>query len=144
MKQMTRDEIRFFLLQGTFTGKLGTINEDGTPHIVPIWFILDDEDNIVFNTDNKSVKAKNIRRDNRVRFCVDDQSPPFSFVTLDGNAVIISDVPREVFKWAKKIAARYMGEDKAEQYGKRNSSVGELLLKITPNKIIGQKDITGW
>ncbi len=37
-----------------------------------------------------------------------------------------------------------MGNDKAEQYGKRNSSTGELLLKITPNKIIGQKDITGW
>ncbi len=102
MKQMARDEIRFFLLQGTFTGKLGTINEDGTPHIVPIWFILDDEGNIVFNTGNKSVKAKNIRRDNRVRFCVDDQIPPFSFVTLDGNAEIISDIPGEVFKWAKK------------------------------------------
>ncbi|MFB5600734.1 MAG: PPOX class F420-dependent oxidoreductase [Nitrosopumilus sp.] len=144
MKQMARDEIRFFLLQGTFTGKLGTINDDGTPHIVPIWFILDDEGNIVFNTGNKSIKAKNIRRDNRVRFCVDDQIPPFSFVTLDGNAEIISDIPGEVFKWAKKIAARYMGNDKAEQYGKRNSSTGELLLKITPNKIIGQKDITGW
>ena len=55
---MTKDEIRNFLLQGTFTGKLGTINKNGTPHIVPIWFTLDEEDNILFNTDNKSVKAK--------------------------------------------------------------------------------------
>ena len=55
---MTKDEIRNFLLQGTFTGKLGTINKNGTPHIVPIWFTLDKEDNILFNTDNKSVKAK--------------------------------------------------------------------------------------
>ena len=61
---MTKDEIRRFLLQGTFTGKLGTINKNGTPHVVPIWFILDDENNIIFNTGDKSIKAQNIRRDN--------------------------------------------------------------------------------
>ena len=61
---MTKDEIRRFLLQGTFTGKLGTINKNGTPHVVPIWFTLDDENNIIFNTGDKSIKAQNIRRDN--------------------------------------------------------------------------------
>ena len=64
MSEMTRDEIRNFLLQGTFTGKLGTISKNGTPHVVPIWFTLDDEDNIIFNTDKNSVKAKNIQCDN--------------------------------------------------------------------------------
>jgi len=71
---MTKDEIRRFLLQGTFTGKLGTINKNGTTHIVPIWYTLDEEGNIIFNTGDKSVKAKNIQRDNRVRLCVDDQT----------------------------------------------------------------------
>ena len=62
---MTKDEIRRFLLQGTFTGKLGTINKNGTPpHVVPIWFTLDDENNIIFNTGDKSIKAQNIRSDN--------------------------------------------------------------------------------
>ena len=143
MPEMTKDEIRNFLLQGTFTGKLGTINKDGTPHIVPIWFTLDDEDNILFNTDYKSVKAKNIRRDNRVRLCVDDRVPLFSFVIIDGLAEIISNEPTEVFKWAKIIAGRYMGNDKSEEYGKRNSSEDELLIKIKPIRIIGQKDIAG-
>ena len=141
---MTKDEIRSFLLQGTFTGKLGTISKNGTPHIVPIWFTLDDEDNILFTTSDTSVKAKNIRRDNRVRLCVDDQVPLFSFVTIDGIAEIISNEPTKVFKLAKIIAARYMGNDKAEEYGKRNSSEGELLIKIKSTGIIGQKDIAGW
>jgi len=39
---MTKDEIRNFLLQCTFTGKLGTINKYGTPHVVPIWYTLDE------------------------------------------------------------------------------------------------------
>jgi PPOX class probable F420-dependent enzyme len=130
-------------LQGTFTGKLGTINKDGTPHVVPIWYTVDREDNIIFNTGDKSVKAKNIRRVNRVRLCVDDQTPLFSFVTIDGIAEIISDEPSEVYKWAKIIAARYMGYNKSEEYGRRNSAEGELLVKIKPIRVIGEKDIAG-
>lgn len=143
MPDMSKEEIRSFLLKGTFTGKLGTINKNGTPHVVPIWYTLD-EDNIIFNTSDNSVKAKNIRHDNRVRLCVDDQAPLYSFVTIDGIAEIISGEPSIIFKWAKIIAARYMGDDKAEEYGKRNSSEGELLIKIKPTKVIGQKDIAGW
>ena len=79
------------------------------------------------------------------RFCVDDQVPLFSFVTIDGSiAEIISNEPSEVYKWAKIIASRYMGNDKSEEYGKRNSSEDELLIKIKPIRIIGQKDIAGW
>jgi nitroimidazol reductase NimA-like FMN-containing flavoprotein (pyridoxamine 5'-phosphate oxidase superfamily) len=61
MSEMTKVEVRNFLLQGTFTGKLGTINKNGTPHIVPIWFTLDDENNIIFTTDDTSVKANEPR-----------------------------------------------------------------------------------
>lgn len=141
---MTKDEIKNFLLQGTFTGKLGTINKHGTPHVVPIRYTVDGEDNIIFNTGNKSVKAKNIRRDKRVRLCVDDQTPLFSFVTIDGIAEIISNEPSQVYKLAKIIAARYMGYNKSEEYGKRNSTEGELLVKIKPIRVIGEKDIARW
>ena len=69
-----------------------------------------------------------------------------SFVTSDGIAEIISsDEPKELFKWAKIIVAQYMGNDKVEEYGRRNSSSeDELLIKIKPTKVIGQKDIAGW
>jgi PPOX class probable F420-dependent enzyme len=144
MPEMTSYEIRNFLLKGTFTGKLGTVNKNGTSHIVPIWYALNKENNILFNTGKNSVKAKNIQRDNRVRLCVDDQIPLYSFVIIDGIAEIMNVEPNELFKWAKIIAARYMGNDKADEYGKRNSSEGELLIKIKPTKIIGQKDIAAW
>jgi len=141
MSEMTKVAIRNFLMQGTFTGKLGTINKNGTPHVVPIWFILDNKNNILFTTGNTSVKVKNIQRDNRVRLCVDDQTPLYSFVTIDGIAEIITSEPSKIFKWAKRIAGMYMGNDKAEEYGKRNSSEGELLIKIKPTKVIGEKDV---
>ncbi len=144
MSTMTKDEIRNFLLQGTLTGKLGTINKNGTTHVVPIWYTVDEEDSIVFNTGGESVKAKNIRRDNRVRLCVDDQKPLFSFVLIDGIAQIEKVETSEIYKWAKIIAARYMGDDKSEAYGKRNSGEGEILVRIKPIKIVGQKDTAAW
>lgn len=144
MSTMTKDEIRNFLLQGTLTGKLGTINKDGTPHVVPIWYTVDEENNIIFNTGGESVKARNIMRDSRVRLCVDDQTPLFSFVLIDGIAHIERVEIKEIYKWAKTIAARYMGDDKSEAYGKRNSGEGEILVRIKPIKIVGQKDTAAW
>jgi general stress protein 26 len=117
--------------------------QEWVPHIVPIWFTLDNEDNIIFNTGKNSVKGKNILRHNRVSLYVDDQVLTFSFVTIDGITEIISNKSIEIIMWAKIIAARYMGSDKAEEYDKRNSSEGELLLKIKSTKVIGQKDLAG-
>jgi len=142
MKKMTESEIGNFLMKGTYTGKLATIRKDGRPHIAPIWFILEEDNtNIIFMTWYDSIKAKNIKNNPKVSLCVDDQTPPFSFVTVEGTAEII-DEPNNLLRWATRIAARYMGEKNAETFGTRNSSEGELLLRIRPNKIIGQKDIS--
>lgn len=142
-------------MQGTFTGKLGTVKKDGSSHIVPIWFVLDggnssrggrkgENDNIIFTTDGTSVKAKNIQRDNRVSVCVDDQTPPFSFVIVYGIAKIHHCKQSELFRFATKIAQRYMGKQNAELYGRRNSAEGEVLVRIKPTRIIAEKDISGW
>ncbi len=149
MTEMSKKEIRKFLMEGTFTGKLVTVKKDGSSHVVPIWFILDDSNtdginNIIFTTNSTSVKAKNIQYDNRVSICVDDQTPPFSFVTVYGTAKLHHYKQNELLKWATKIAQRYMGKDNAEAYGRRNSVEGEVLVQIKPIRIIAEKNIAGW
>jgi PPOX class probable F420-dependent enzyme len=141
MKKMDEKEARDFLQHGTYTGKIATTRKDGRPHVVPIWFVLDDNNDIVFNTGQDSVKAKTIYNNPHVSLCVDDQTPPFSFVVVEGLAEIV-DEPNETLKWATKIASRYMGEVNAESYGRRNSVKGELLLRIKPNKIMAYKAIS--
>ena len=132
-------EVRAFLLEATRTGKLATVRADGRPHVVPIWFLLDG-DTIVFTTGEGSLKAKNMRRDPRVCLCVDDEQPPFAFATIEGTATF-SDNMQDLTIWATRIAGRYMGEQLAEQYGKRNAVPGELLVRITPTKILFEKDV---
>jgi PPOX class probable F420-dependent enzyme len=154
MAEMSEKEIRRFLMQGTFTGKLATVKKDGSSHIVPIWFVLDGSNkngngdrkdgDIIFTTNGSSVKAKNIERDNRVSICVDDQTPPFSFVIVYGTAKIHHYRQNELFRFATRIARRYMGKDNAEDYGRRNSAEGEVLVRIKAKRIIAEKGIAGW
>jgi PPOX class probable F420-dependent enzyme len=154
MAEMSEKEIRRFLMQGTFTGKLATVKKDGSSHIVPIWFVLDGSNkngngdrkdgDIIFTTNGSSVKARNIERDNRVSICVDDQTPPFSFVIVYGTAKIHHYRQNELFRFASRIARRYMGKDNAEDYGRRNSAEGEVLVRIKAKRIIAEKDIAGW
>jgi PPOX class probable F420-dependent enzyme len=139
MKSMTPTEFRNFLLERSRTGKLATVRKDGRPHVVPVWFDLDG-DTIVFTTWHQTVKAANIRRDPRVCMCVDDETPPFDFVQIEGTAKLIDDSDALAY-WAKRIAGRYMGTDLAEAYGKRNSVAGELLVRLTPTRILAQKAI---
>ena len=128
-------------MRGTYTAKLGTINKDGSPHITPIWFILDENDHIIFTTYFKSLKAKNLIRNPKVSICVDDQVPPFSFVIVNGIAKIMTN-SRDLLIWTTKIAERYMGKELSLDYGKRNAVEGELIIKVIPTKINGQKDIS--
>jgi PPOX class probable F420-dependent enzyme len=152
MAKMSNKEIKKFLMQGTFTGKLTTVKKDGSPHIVPIWFVLDEKKDqttrkigdIIFTTYKDSVKARNIQRDGRVSICVDDQTPQFSFVIIEGTAKIFRINQKELLKWATRIARRYVGKDEAEAYGKRNSGEDEVVVRIKPTKILAEKDIAAW
>lgn len=139
MQKMTEAEMKAFLLEGTKTGKLATVRQDGRPHVAPIWFDLDG-DALVFTTWHETVKAVNLQRDPRLSICVDDEAPPFSFVIIEGSAEILDD-PDALAYWATRIAGRYMGADQAEAYGRRNSVEGELLVRVTSTKIIARKNI---
>jgi general stress protein 26 len=90
---------------------------------------------IVLTTGSTSIKAKNIHRNKKVSITVDDQVPPFSFVAVHGNAKIQCPRQNELFKWAIKIAGRYMGKSNAKAYGKRNSTEGAVLVRIKPTII---------
>lgn len=142
MRDMTGPEIMEFLASGTRTGKLATVRKDGRPHVAPIWFELDGED-LVFTTWHTTVKAKNMARESRVSLSVDEESPPYAFVLVEGIVSMSEDLD-ELAYWARKIAARYMGEEQAEAFGKRNSVEGELLVRLRPTKIIAKDDVSGW
>lgn len=143
MYDMTKDEWRAFLSSGAKTGKLAVVRADGSPHVVPIWFVLDndgDDDYVIFTMPAPSLKAKALRRDPRLAMCVDDERPPFSFVTVRAVAEVSDDLAA-MLPWATRLGGRYMGEDQAEGFGKRNAVEGELLVRARITKVVAQAGI---
>jgi PPOX class probable F420-dependent enzyme len=132
---MSVEEARAFLASGTRTGKLAVVRRDGAPFVVPIWFVVDVDGSLVFNTGARTVKGQAIRRDPRVSICVDDEDPPHGYVRVDGVAEVSEDLDA-MLPWATAIARRYMGDDLAEDYGRRNAVVGELLVRVRPTRMV--------
>jgi PPOX class probable F420-dependent enzyme len=140
MRDMTEAERRAFLTDGTRTGKLATVRPDGSPHVVPIWFTLDRDDTVVFTVDANSVKAKALAREPRVSLCVDEEVPPYAFVLVEGTATVVDD-PEAQLRWATRIGARYMGADRADEFGRRHAAPAELLVQLPPTRVVARADI---
>jgi PPOX class probable F420-dependent enzyme len=123
------------------TAKLAVVRADGSPHVAPVWVDLDGDD-IVLMTAADTVKGKAILRDPRVSLCFDDERPPFSFVTIAGTATTSTE-PDELLHWATRIGGRYMGAEQAEAYGRRNAVPPEMVVRVTPTKVVAKVDVAG-
>ena len=139
--RMTRERAYEFLAEGTRTGKLATTRADGRPHVAPIWFVVDGDD-LLFNTGAETLKGKALRRDPRAALSVDLEEPPYAFVTVEGTVTIETD-PAAMLPHSIAISRRYMGDDRAEEYGRRNAVEGELLIRLQPTHIVGFDDMAG-
>jgi PPOX class probable F420-dependent enzyme len=138
---IAEQRVREFLGQGTRTGKLGYLGASGQVLVVPVWFVLED-DCLVFNTGRDTAKGKSLAREPRASICVDLEEPPYGFVQVQGVAELSED-PAELVRTATAIAARYMGADRAEEFGKRNGVPGELVVRLRAVKVVSGFDMVG-
>ena len=146
MTSMNLQEIWAFLCEGTRTAHVGTVRADGRPHVKPVWFVLEgrpESFQLLFTTGAQTVKGRTLRRDRRIAACVDDPTPPYSFVIVEGTAELTEEIGplREA---AARIGARYMGDDRAEEFGARNAVPGELLVRLAPTRVIAERAVSSY
>ena len=140
MRTLDAEHINVFLTEGTRTAKVAVVRKDGSPLVTPVWFLVDGDGEIVFTTGKRSVKGHALERDPRVSICVEDDEPPFGFVRVDGVAELSED-PAELRLLATRIAERYMGAARAQEFGERNSVPGEILVRVRPTHVVGQVEL---
>ena len=87
--------------------RLATLDNKGNPHIIPVWYLFNSK-KLYIGTNSKTEKAKNIKNNSKVSFCVDIgiNSPDIFGVMGQGNAKLIRE-KNEVSKIAKRILLRY-------------------------------------
>jgi hypothetical protein len=55
----------------------------------------------------------------------------------------LSEDPAELIRTATAIGARYMGAERAEEFGRRNGVPGELLVRLRPTRVVTNFNVTG-
>jgi PPOX class probable F420-dependent enzyme len=132
--EMTPDARRAFLTSGTRTAVLATTRADGRPHAVPVCFVLQDDD-VLFLTNDATAKGRALRRDPRATLVVDDETPPFAFVMIEGTAQL-SRSPDDIDRVAPEIAERYDGPGGVEDLVRFAHEALGTLVRVKPTKIV--------
>jgi PPOX class probable F420-dependent enzyme len=128
--KLEADELHSFLAMGCRTAKIACVKKDGSPVVSPVWFILDNGE-LVFTTMNTSLKYRLILRDSRVSVCVENDSYPYGFASIQGIATLHELQVDDLLKWTTQIASRYVPQELVSQFGRRNAVDGEVLVRVT-------------
>ena len=110
---------------------VGTLSNDGSPHITPVWAEMV-EDLILINTFEESAKIKHISKDKRIALSVVEQNNPFNMVSIKGR--VVEQTSEGADEHLKRLAKRYLGIGK---YYYRKPNHKRVILKIKPEKIMG-------
>ncbi len=129
-----------FLREGSRPAVFASVRPDGRPHAVPTWYAIDDGER-VFTTWHTTVKADNIRRDPRVSVVVQDPEPPYDYVTVE-RALLFDDLT-ECRRISTILGAKYMGGDRADEFGARNGVEGELVVRVRATRAHGFREVAG-
>ena len=117
MPKLTHDEMSTFLDERGHLARIATVDTDGLPRVLPLWFIMDGRQ-LLFTPRSPSIIWKNIVRDPRIGVCIDEESAPWRKVTVQGVVKVVHE-PGEDDRWRetyRRIAKRYVADDAADGY----------------------------
>jgi PPOX class probable F420-dependent enzyme len=138
---MTEAEWRQFLEVHRSPAIAAVTRVDGRPHASPIW-IYPDGDEILFTLFHTSVKAKALSEDPRITLVVQDDAPPYRYAVIEGRVTGFDDDLETVKHWAGKLGARYLGDDREAEFAERNGVPGEILARMTIERVRADRNIT--
>lgn len=125
----TEDRERF--LADLHVGVLAVERPDRAPLAVPIWYAYKPGGEVAIWTTEGTVKDKLIRAAGRFSFTVQDEAPPYKYVSVDGDVTFIGPVDEAE---ARKIAIRYLGEEAGNQFTDENHSPSSIVIRMQPKR----------
>ena len=130
---MNEYETQQFLSQSK-VGVVASLRGDGNPQSTPVWFRHDGQTIIIW-TDKNRHWVKNVMRDARVSFSIQDDIPPFAALTLRGSGEVVDQLNESGLQEAKDICRRYIGDDEVDGYVEGYWPQLHTFVKIHPERI---------
>lgn len=139
--EMSRAQIDEFL-EGVHIARVATVRPDGRPHVAPIWFLWDG-DYLYFETEDHTVKARNLRKNRNLAITIDISAGGLrlKYVILEGRAELIEDLVK-VKKITRSIFQRYVGREGLETPSIMEMlAAANLVVALKPDRMISLDDI---
>ena len=117
MPKLSQTEIDAFLAERNHLARIATVRADGTPTVVPVWFIYE-HGHVLITPRKHSAFLTNIRCQPRVAITIDEDTGLYRKVLVEGTANILHEVGEDR-KWNdvyRRIACRYVDEAAADFY----------------------------
>lgn len=140
LRSVTTEDVRAFLGRAwpSMLGVVGTLDEDGGPHLVPVWYRHDGVRIHIWTLATRRW-VKNLARDPRAAFSVQEEGPPYAAVSLRGRAAITTGDDEAITQEIRRITRRYVAETEIEAYIRRWARL-RTIVTITPERVSGWVD----
>lgn len=125
---MSRAEREEFLA-GVHVGVLSVAEGPGRgPLAIPVWYTYQPGGVVSVSTNAGTRKARAISAAGRFSLCVQDEAPPYKYVSVEGPAVT------EAIELAERLelARRYLGTEGGDAFVAANSDSGGVVIRLTP------------
>lgn len=141
MPKLTPDAVTSFLQERGHLARIATLKEDGSPSVVPVWFICE-EGKIIITPRKYSAFYAHIQRDPRVAISIDEEAGPYRKVLVEGTAEILYPVGRDD-EWRdlyRRISCRYVDAASADHYINETIDQPRALIGLA----LAEAKLTTW
>jgi len=104
---LTQQQTIDFLTNSKLNLQLGTLDKISEPNIHTVWYFYDNE-KLYIETSKTSKKVQNIKNNNNVYFCIDDETIPYKGVRGKATVKILYEI-NQMLPVAEKIMLKYTG-----------------------------------
>lgn len=132
---MTRSEREAFLA-ALHVGVLSVAEDGRGPLTVPIWYAYEPGGELRVVTERDSRKGRLLARIRRMSLCVQSETPPYQYVSVEGPVVALEDADLE--RDVRPLARRYLGPELGDRYveatGGSDARGGSMLVRVRPER----------
>ncbi len=140
MATMSKDQ-REQYLAGVHVGVIAVERPDRAPLAVPIWYGYEPGGEVVLWTERESIKHKLIAAAGRFAITVQDEQPPYKYVTAEGDVTGVEPAADEV---VRALAVRYLGEEAGAAFAAQNNTPTSVLIRMRPARWLSTDYSAEW
>ena len=132
---MTREEREAFLA-GVHVGIISIAEEGRGPLTVPVWYAYEPGGDVRVVTGRTSHKGRLLARAGRFSLCVQTETPPYKYVSVEG--AIVGTEPSDPERDLRPLAHRYLGTAMGDRYMEESrgtrEQVDNVVVRMRPER----------